>query len=358
VALGVPDHVVINGATGILSSLAQLSVPLGGTGAATLTGVLKGNATAAVSAITGTQWGASYWADANTLASTAAGTSGYVLRCNGAAAPTWVSPSNVLSGTAPVSISGGTVSLTTPVAVQYGGTGATTLTGILKGNAASAVTAVTGTQWGASYWSDANTVASTAAGTSSDLLRSNGGAAPTWQTATHLATANAVAVRGASGETAFVTVDTAKLNVTSGGDINMLGSLSPSTFAIPAYLAMAQLVGGAYTTTDAPTDVITITTRNNYVTVVDCTVALGRADGTATGAIKFIHRFLGRVASVTLAPSPALLVTDLDATLVGCTAALYWSGGASTVISVRVTGLALNIRWQALATITCRNIIL
>ena len=52
--------------------------------------------------------------------------------------------------------------------VAKGGTGATTLTGMLKGNAASAVTAVTGTANYVAKWSDANTIAA------SSLLYDNG----------------------------------------------------------------------------------------------------------------------------------------------------------------------------------------
>lgn len=73
-----------------------------------------------------------------------------------------------------------TSDITGTLPVGNGGTGATTLTGMLKGNGAAAITAVTGTQWGAAYWSDANTIGSTAAGTAKQLLISNGAAAPTW----------------------------------------------------------------------------------------------------------------------------------------------------------------------------------
>lgn len=64
-----------SGANGDITSLSglttALSVPQGGTGAATLTGVLKGNGTGAVSAMTGTADRAVRWSDANTIAASA-----------------------------------------------------------------------------------------------------------------------------------------------------------------------------------------------------------------------------------------------------------------------------------------------
>jgi hypothetical protein len=54
----------------------------------------------------------------------------------------------------------GVLSLTTALTVGNGGSGATTLTGVLKGNAASAFTAMTGTPGYGTRWSDANTLGS------------------------------------------------------------------------------------------------------------------------------------------------------------------------------------------------------
>ncbi|MEW5905669.1 MAG: hypothetical protein AB1734_02685 [Elusimicrobiota bacterium] len=57
--------------TGALRLATQLTVPYGGTGATTLTGVVKGNGTGALTAMTGTAGHSTYWSDANTLASEA-----------------------------------------------------------------------------------------------------------------------------------------------------------------------------------------------------------------------------------------------------------------------------------------------
>lgn len=83
-----------------------------------------------------------YQSAAGTTAQLAAGTSGYILKSNGAAAPSWLS--------------------TVPVA--NGGTGTSTAP----------------TQYGVVYASSASAYASTAAGTAGYLLKSNGTSAPTW----------------------------------------------------------------------------------------------------------------------------------------------------------------------------------
>lgn len=71
-----------------------------------------------------------YQTASSTTAMLAAGTSGYVLKSNGSAAPSW----------APVDLASG---LSGSLPVSSGGTGAVTLTGIVKGNGTSAFTTVT-----------------------------------------------------------------------------------------------------------------------------------------------------------------------------------------------------------------------
>ncbi|HOI42053.1 MAG TPA: hypothetical protein PK523_03825, partial [Elusimicrobiales bacterium] len=53
----------------------------------------------------------------------------------------------------------GELNLRTPLAVPYGGSGVTTLTGMVRGNGASDMSAVTGTANYSAYWTDANTIA-------------------------------------------------------------------------------------------------------------------------------------------------------------------------------------------------------
>jgi hypothetical protein len=107
-ATGTADQVIINDGFGILSSEAQLAVSRGGTGAATLTGYVKGSGTSALTA-------------ASTIprADIATGTIDHVLINSGS----------------------GAVSSEAQLAVSRGGTGAATLTGYVKGTGTSALTA-------------------------------------------------------------------------------------------------------------------------------------------------------------------------------------------------------------------------
>lgn len=77
----------------------------------------------------------------------------------------------------------------TTVSVGGGGTGATTLTGILTGNGTSAITASTVTQHGILVGGASNAVSSTAVGTTGQVLQANTGADPTYSTATYPSTA-------------------------------------------------------------------------------------------------------------------------------------------------------------------------
>jgi hypothetical protein len=80
---------------------------------------------------------------------TAAGTNGQILRSNAAGMPTWVS-------TTSLGIDLSTIAGT--LGVAKGGTGATTLTGVIKGNGTGAMTAMTGTTNYLTKWTDANTL--------------------------------------------------------------------------------------------------------------------------------------------------------------------------------------------------------
>ncbi|MDQ7771914.1 MAG: hypothetical protein RDU13_00175 [Elusimicrobiales bacterium] len=125
-------------ATGALNLRTPLTVPSGGTGATTLTGVVKGNGTGALTVMTGNTGYNTYWSDANTIASEA-----YTALTRGG--------SNAdLSGAA----QGGII---------YKGASAlaasAALTGVLKGNNTGAPTAMTGATNAVVRWSDANTIA-------------------------------------------------------------------------------------------------------------------------------------------------------------------------------------------------------
>ena len=144
---GTPSTALLRSVSMTLGWAGQLAVSRGGTGASTLTGVVIGNATSAMTAVAGT---AGQFLRRN-LANTA-----YEFRTlqGGDIAGselTFANDTNVtmtLGGTPasallqPVSINLG---WTGQLAVSRGGTGASTLTGVLIGNGTSAVTAITGT---------------------------------------------------------------------------------------------------------------------------------------------------------------------------------------------------------------------
>jgi hypothetical protein len=144
---GTPTGSLINAVSLTMGWTGQLAVGRGGTGASTLTGVVIGNATSAMTAVSGT---AGQFLRRNT-ANTA-----YEFRTlqGGDIAGselTKTDDTNVqisLGGTPasallqPVSI---TLGWTGQLAVGRGGTGASTLTGVLIGNGTSAVSGVTGT---------------------------------------------------------------------------------------------------------------------------------------------------------------------------------------------------------------------
>ena len=156
---------VIN--SGTWSASTTLAVNRGGTGAAALTtgGVLYGNGTGAIQA-------------------TSAGTNGQVL-WNLAGVPAWIATSSLglassthahsgiyqpldstLTSLAGYSTNGlmlqtgaDTFTGTSTLSVSYGGTGSTSLTGMLKGSG-TGIISVTGTTGYAAYWADANTIGS------------------------------------------------------------------------------------------------------------------------------------------------------------------------------------------------------
>ena len=119
----------------------QVPVANGGTGAATLTGVLKGNGTSAFTAAAQLAV-----ADGGTGAATLTG----ALVGNGTGAITGGTLTVPNGGTGATTLSGvvkgsgtGALSAVSQLDVPSGGTGAATLTGLVKGNGTSAMTAVT-----------------------------------------------------------------------------------------------------------------------------------------------------------------------------------------------------------------------
>jgi hypothetical protein len=184
---GTPTGSLINAVSLTMGWTGQLAVGRGGTGAATLTGVVIGNATSAMTAVAGT---AGQFLRRNT-ANTA-----YEFRTlqGGDIAGselTFTNDTNVqmtLGGTPasallqPVSI---TLGWTGQLAVGRGGTGASTLTGVLIGNGTSAISGVTGTSGQLLRRNVANTAYEFF---TASLLTGNGTAnfVPIWTSATNI----------------------------------------------------------------------------------------------------------------------------------------------------------------------------
>lgn len=116
---------------------------------------------------------------ASSIAATAAGTNGQVLIGSTGADPAF---STITSSGGTLTLTGGAhtlnIDLAAPVTVPNGGTGATTLTGVLTGNGASAITANTVTQFGVLVGGASNAVGSISVGATGTLLAGSTGANP------------------------------------------------------------------------------------------------------------------------------------------------------------------------------------
>ena len=125
---------------------------------------------------------------------------------------------------------------TSPMPVEEGGTGSSTLTGVLTGNGTSAITANAITQYGVLVGGASNAVDSTVVGTATHVLTSNGaGMAPTFQAAAGgitgpvSSTDNALARWNGTGGTA---VQDSTVIVTDNGE--MTNASQPAFFAFLA----------------------------------------------------------------------------------------------------------------------------
>jgi hypothetical protein len=166
-----------SGTTGFTPSTAT-------SGAITLAGtlVVSNGGTGLTSLATGSL---TYGASTSAFSTLAIGTAGQILTVNsGATAPQWSTLSGVAvttfsagtTGFTPSSATAGAITLAGTLIVGNGGTGATTLTGVLKGNGTSAFTAATaGTDYVAPGTATTFTALQTFAGTSSnaDMKTSN-----------------------------------------------------------------------------------------------------------------------------------------------------------------------------------------
>jgi hypothetical protein len=225
------------GTGGFTNFLDTPSLDISGTGAITGATGLSSSGTITFSGLTANRLVTT--TTGGQLTTSAAGTAGQALLSGGTSAPSWGTLGLVYGGTN-ADLSGvATGGLIYKGASALAGTGA--LTGMLKGNGASAPTAITSTAGYNAYWSDANTLAGEqyvnvargglganmtaagagelvystsattyghlAAGTSGQIIKSGGAGAPTWNTPSALTKTddtNVILTLGGSASTALV----------------------------------------------------------------------------------------------------------------------------------------------------------
>jgi hypothetical protein len=258
-----------------------ITVPYGGTGAVTLTGYVKGNGTSAMTA-------------SATIPNTDITGLGTMSTQNASA----------------VAITGGTISgLGTPLAVASGGSGAATLTGYVKGNGTSAMTAsatipntdITGLGTMSTQGSDSVTItggtangltigasnpaagifttlrfnstlsANGATGTAGQVLTSNGASAPTWQSIAGSGTVTSIDVSG--GTTGLTTSGGP---VTGSGTITLAGTLGVANGGTGATTLTGLVYGNG-------TSAMTAASASEVVAVIG-TTAVAKATSIAGGA--------------------------------------------------------------------------
>ena len=145
--------------------------------------------------------------------------------------------------------------------VAGGGTGATSLTGVLTGNGTLAVTASAVTQYGVLIGGASNAVDSTAVGTAGDVLTSNGpGLAPTYQTPTSgtvtSVSGTADRITSTGGATPVIDIATTYVGQTS---ITTLGTIATGAWQ---GTAVGATYGGTAQTSYATGDILYASASN------------------------------------------------------------------------------------------------
>lgn len=153
----------------------------------------------------------------SSVVATAAGTNGQVLIGATGADPAFAS---ITSSGSTLTLTGGANSLnidvTAPLNVAHGGTGATTLTGVLTGNGASAVTANAVTNHGVLIGGASNAVSSLAVASTGSVLMGSTGANPAF-TGSPSFSGSVTAGTGLTVTSGGATVTAGGLTVTAGG---------------------------------------------------------------------------------------------------------------------------------------------
>ena len=192
-----------------------------------------------------------YASASNTLSKLAAGTNGYVLTL-AAGVPTWAAASTGVTsfsagstGLTPNTATTGTVTLGGTLAVGYGGSGATTLTGVLKGNGTSAFTAATaGTDYVAPGTATTFTATQTFNGSSSVLA----------EVLVNVAETSTVSATAATGTINFYTSSQSVLYYTTSASANWTLNVAHSAgTSLNTALSTGQTITIAFMVTNGAT---------------------------------------------------------------------------------------------------------
>jgi hypothetical protein len=260
----------------------------------------------------------------SSIAATTAGTNGQVLIGSTGADPAF---GTVTSSGSTITITGGAHSLNldiaAPVTVPNGGTGATTLTGVLTGNGASAVTANAVTNHGVVIGGASNAVSSLTAAATGTVLAGSTGADPAF-TASPSVTGSVTAGTGLIATTGGLTVSAGGAAITGTTTINTSGA---SVTSIGTGGTGAVNIGNA-TGNTAVTGSLTASTA--------LTATLGAITATNGNLV------LGTAGNKILSTSVAT-TTTAGANSFG---SVTLSSGTATVATTAVTANSLIVTWR------------
>lgn len=190
----------------------------------------------------------------SSIAATAAGTNGQVLIGSTGADPAFAT---ISSSGSTLTLTGGAhtlnIDVTAPLNVAHGGTGATTLTGVLTGNGTSAVTANTVTNHGVLLGGASNAVSSLAAAATGTLLAGSTGADPAF-TASPSVTGSVTAGTSITATLGNITATNGNVVLgTAGNKLNSTSVASTTTAGANSFGTVALVAGSAVVATSAVT---------------------------------------------------------------------------------------------------------
>ncbi len=207
----------------------------------------------------------------SSIVATAAGTNGQVLIGSTGADPAF---SSITSSGSTLTLTGGAhtlnIDINAPVTVSNGGTGATTLTGVLTGNGTSAITGNAVTQHGVLIGGASNAVSSLGVAATGTVLAGNTGADPSFQTL------SGIAVTSITGTANQITASAAT------GDVTLS---IPATFIAPGSIASTTtLTAGTSLSVTTSAVIGTTLTATGGLTTLAALTQVGTTNINASGA--------------------------------------------------------------------------